>query len=204
MNTTVIVLLVVLVFSVLHSLTASPKLKDWFKHQFGERVYHGWYRVAYNAFSVVTLLPVFLLIVFLPGATLWQVDNALVAIIFALLQLLGLVCLVISLLQIDWLRFAGLSQLEAYISGKALPLPDEPLQTGGLYALVRHPLYLFSLIVIWFVPTMTVALLAFNVGATLYFIIGSRIEERRMLEAYGDTYRQYQQRVPWLIPFVRF
>jgi protein-S-isoprenylcysteine O-methyltransferase Ste14 len=65
---------------------------------------------------------------------------------------------------------------------------------------MRHPLYVFSLLVIWFMPTMTDTFLTLNIGITLYFLIGSRIEERRMITEYGDDYQQYRQQVPWMLP----
>jgi protein-S-isoprenylcysteine O-methyltransferase Ste14 len=65
---------------------------------------------------------------------------------------------------------------------------------------VRHPLYLFSLLAIWPSPIMTESLLAFNAAATLYFVVGSRLEEKRLIAAFGQTYLDYQRRVPWLIP----
>jgi protein-S-isoprenylcysteine O-methyltransferase Ste14 len=106
-------------------------------------------------------------------------------------------------LQIDLGQFSGLAQALAYIENKPLPLPDELLQTGGVYAFVRHPLYLFSLMIIWALPVMTEGLLIFNLGTTLYFIFGSLLEEKRMLRIFGDEYRAYQQRVPWLVPLLR-
>ena len=49
--------------------------------------------------------------------------------------------------------------------------------------------------------TMTEAWLAFNILVTVYFIVGSRFEEQKLLQAYGDEYRDYQQRTPSLMPF---
>ena len=36
--------------------------------------------------------------------------------------------------------------------------------------------------------------------ATLYFIFGSRLEERKLLTYYGDAYARYRTRVPGLFP----
>jgi protein-S-isoprenylcysteine O-methyltransferase Ste14 len=35
---------------------------------------------------------------------------------------------------------------------------------------------------------------------TLYFIVGSRLEETRLVRVFGDTYREYQKAVPALLP----
>jgi protein-S-isoprenylcysteine O-methyltransferase Ste14 len=106
-------------------------------------------------------------------------------------------------LQIDTGRFLGISQLSAYQLGRELPLPSEPLQTGGVYRIVRHPLYLFSLMLIWPTATMRAGYFGFCVGTTIYFLIGSLFEERRLLAGFGPAYSDYRDRVAWMIPFVR-
>lgn len=196
---TIIVLVGMALFGVLHSLAACKPVKDWIKRQVGTRVYEGFYRLAYNVFAVFSLLPFAILLLFFPGVTIWQMDGV-VALVFRALQVVGLIGLVVSLLQIDLGRFLGFSQLRAYLANEPLPLPAEPLQTGGIYRLMRHPLYVFSLLVIWFQPTMTEALLAFNLGATAYFLLGSRLEERRLIAVFGDEYRAYRRSIGWMFP----
>lgn len=195
------VMLWMLVFGVVHSLSAG-QVKGWFRARFGERAYHGLYRLFYNGLSVVMLIPAALLVVFHDTGIVWQVDLVWEPVLLAA-QGVGLVGMIVSLMQIDLLQFAGVSQAWAYVRGDPLPLPSEPLQTGGVYALVRHPLYLFSLLILWPVTTMTGAYLGFCVGATTYFIVGSWWEERRLLATFGESYAVYQRRVPRLLPFPR-
>lgn len=190
-----------LIFALIHSATADKRVKDWFIQRLGERRYQGFYRLAYNALSVLMLAPIFLYTV-MDKQMLWQVNGTL-ALFFRLLQVMGVIGLTISLLQIDWRRFAGLKQMQAYFSGASLPLADEALQTGGLYAFVRHPLYFFSLMLLWFSPSMTQFSFFFNIMASLYFIFGSIMEEGRMVKAYGKDYQDYQAKVAWLIPFTK-
>jgi hypothetical protein len=35
---------------------------------------------------------------------------------------------------------------------------------------------------------------------TLYFVLGSRLEESKLIVYYGDIYRRYRERVPALLP----
>ncbi|MBZ0306368.1 MAG: hypothetical protein K8I82_09905, partial [Anaerolineae bacterium] len=140
---TVNILLALLMFGVFHSLMAAVGFKALMLSLVGERAYLGLYRLFYNIVSVVTFVPVLLWAAVEPGDTLWSLDGA-TAGIFIMLQGVGLLGLLISLLQIDGLRFVGLRQAAAYFSGDPLPLPDEPLTISGVYRLVRHPLYLFS------------------------------------------------------------
>lgn len=201
--TLVLILTGLVVFGVVHSVLAGQNVKQSVARRVGEQRYEAFYRLAYNVVAALMLAPLAVLLVVAPGAVVWQVESPLLALVMNLLRLLGLAGLGVSLLQIDLGRFAGLSQVAAYLRGERLPLPDEPLQTGGVYALVRHPLYLFSLLVLWPAPTMTEALLAFNIGSTAYFLIGSVFEERRLLRSFGDAYQRYQADVPWMLPSLR-
>jgi protein-S-isoprenylcysteine O-methyltransferase Ste14 len=47
---------------------------------------------------------------------------------------------------------------------------------------------------------MTTRLLAFNVILTVYVVFGSLHAEGHMLRFYGDAYRDYMARVPFLAP----
>lgn len=186
-------------FAVLHSLTAGTWLKERLKTLLGERLVEGWYRLTYNLFAAATFLPVLMLVALLPDRMLYHVGLPW-SLLMVSIQVAGIVGLLISLKVTDMGQFLGLRQALAYLRGDPLPLREPPLQVRGMYALMRHPLYFFSLLVIWPVPVMTVNILLFNLGATLYLAVGSLIEERRLEKAYGDAYRAYRRQVPWLIP----
>ncbi len=190
------------IFAALHSILARLAIKSRIRSAIGERRYEGLYRIAYNILAVVTFAPVLVVLWLEPGAAVWDVGGV-AAVVFRVLQLVGVVGLSVSLLQIEGGRFLGTAQLSAYLQGEPLPLPDEPLKTDGVYGLVRHPLYFFSLLVLWFTPQMQLNWLVFVILATVYFLVGSRLEERTMQELFGQAYREYQQRVPWMIPFVK-
>jgi len=70
----------------------------------------------------------------------------------------------------------------------------------GPYRWVRHPLYLFMILMIWSCPDLTMDRLLFNGLWTVWIVIGSILEERDLVLEFGDVYREYQRRVPMLIP----
>jgi protein-S-isoprenylcysteine O-methyltransferase Ste14 len=64
-------------------------------------------------------------------------------------------------------------------------------------------LYSTSLVVLWLFSPMTVNRLAFLIGVTIYFYVGSIFEERKLVAEFGEAYREYQRRAPRLIPSLR-
>jgi protein-S-isoprenylcysteine O-methyltransferase Ste14 len=78
------------------------------------------------------------------------------------------------------------------------------LVTHGLYRVVRHPLYTFSLLFLWLTPTMSVNSLTLYLGATLYILVGAYFEERKLLRDFGTAYADYKRKTPMLIPGLRF
>jgi len=111
------------------------------------------------------------------------------SLIMYLLQLVAVVILVSCLLQTGVGEFIGFS--------KSLP---SSFINSGWYSIVRHPLYFFSTMFMMMNPVMTSQWLILTIMGTAYFITGGLIEERRLKAEFGEAYRLYQQRVPFLIP----
>lgn len=188
------------IWAVVHSLTAGPAAKERFRARFGERAYEGWYRVFYNLFSLLSILPVlYVLATSIPDRTLWVIPRP-----WSYLALAGRAAaalgLALSLWQTDVWSFLGLRQMAWYLRGEASPAAAEQFVASGTYAWMRHPLYVFSVIFIWLNPVMTLSSLSFNLLATLYFGIGSIYEERRLETAFGSRYAAYRANVPRFIP----
>ena len=76
-----------------------------------------------------------------------------------------------------------------------------PLAIRGPYRWVRHPLYSFVLLLIWSCPDLSVDRIMFNVLMTGWIVVGTYLEERDLVDEFGDDYQEYQRRVPMLVPF---
>jgi len=194
MLSSVVVLAVAFVtWAVVHSLLASRFSKRWARQTFGPGA-DRWYRLAYNLFAGVSFLPILAMLAVLPDRSLYTVP-APWDWLMRTGQLLALAGLGAAFLQTGPMAFAGLAQLQGQE-------PDDPgpLVVRGLYCRVRHPLYLFSTLLVWLTPAMTVNWLASCLLITLYFYLGSLHEEQRLLAQFGQAYADYRQRVPMLLP----
>ena len=181
-----------LVWGLLHSLLAAQRVKRVLESQLGRG-----YRLFYNLVAGVTLLPVLALVSWRPGEVLYQVPSpwrwGMVV-----MQLLAVLAATVTLLQTDVLRFLGIRQFL-----QAEPLSPNRLTISGFYKWVRHPLYFFSLVFLWFSPIMTLNLFILYGAFTLYFYLGAIFEERKLVRQFGPAYQAYQQNVPMLIPWKR-
>ena len=183
-------------FGTVHSLLASPGAKRLAQRGLGPAA-NRVYRLGYNILALLSLLPGLALAHLLPDRTLYTIPAPWVYLALVM-QGLALIALALGVLQTGLLPFSGLSQL-------LNPAGEEQqkLVTGGLYRWVRHPLYTASLVLIWLLPGMSANILAFNLGATLYILVGIGFEERKLLAAFGHAYAEYRQRTPMLIPALR-
>lgn len=192
----IIILFAVIMYGVVHSLLASSGMKQLIQHRLGGVANRG-YRLVYNAFAVISLLPVLALTALLPDFVLYTIPSPWVYLTTSI-QLVAVVVLLIGLLQTGVWSFLGLRQLV-----RAGERGQSDLVVKGLYRHVRHPLYTTGLIFIWLVPVMTVNVLALNVGLSLYLVAGALVEERKLLREFGVEYVNYREIVPMLIPRFR-
>jgi len=95
----------------------------------------------------------------------------------------------------------GTLPLKAALRGTAAP--SSVFVARGPFRYVRHPLYLFMLLLIWSTPRFSTDQLLFNVLWTAWIIVGAKLEERDLLVDFGQTYREYQRSVPMLLPSPR-
>jgi protein-S-isoprenylcysteine O-methyltransferase Ste14 len=180
-------------WAALHSVLASLGVKAWARRQLGEGVCR-WYRLAFNAIALVTFAPFVALLLLLPDRVLYVIPVPWRWLTLGI-QVLAALALAWTLLQTGVLRFAGMTQLVTP-HGTA----SGPLQVRGFYCYVRHPLYVFSTILLWLMPVMTLNTAIANVLIAAYFVVGSHFEERKLRREFGAAYDEYARHVPRFIP----
>ena len=111
----------------------------------------------------------------------------------------------LSILGMGWgmwaLRSIDMFGLDSIIRNlRSKETPWRPFTIRGPYRWVRHPLYLFMIVIFWSSPILTADRLLFNVLWTTWVFVGTILEERDLVGDFGDSYRDYQSRVPMLLP----
>lgn len=128
--------------------------------------------------------------------SLWEASGVGLVAAYGLFAV-GALVLLGSSFMIDHFELFGLKQ--AWRAGARRPTTSE-FRVVLLYRLVRHPIMLGILIMLWAAPRMTIDHLALSLGLTAYILIALRFEEHDLVEAHGDDYRRYREAVPQLLP----
>ena len=79
---------------------------------------------------------------------------------------------------------------------RRLPQPKRLFVERGAYRFLRHPVYLSFLGLIWFTPVVPLDRVVLIVVWSTYIYVGSVLKDGRLVYFMGDTYRDYQARVP--------
>lgn len=163
--------------------------------------YYAFYRLFYILISLILLIP---LINFTA-----QSDENVIFIYNYPLSIVRYVLIYGSLLMFGWafffnydsLSFFGIRQILNF--GKIKKTDNsEGIRKNGLLGIVRHPMYLALIIYLW-CQTFRVMDILVNTVLTIYVIIGTILEEKKLVLEFGDSYTKYQDEVPMLIPFTK-
>jgi len=179
-------------FAVQHSGMARPAFKRWWTRIVPEPVERSTY-VLVSSLAMAALFAFWSPI----GGVIWEAHGA-ARLSLLVVYGLGWVLLLYSTFLIDHFDLFGLRQVWRRSKGDGYVPPK--FYTPSLYKLVRHPLYVGWLVIFWATPTMTVAHLVFAVMTTAYILIAIQLEERDLVDAFGQTYVDYRRRTPMLVP----
>jgi len=187
-------LLLLSLFAVQHSVMARRQFKQWWTQYVPKSVERSTY-VLFASLALALLLwqwrPI--------PTVLWQVADPQIAMAITGLSFVGWFIVLTSTFLINHFELFGLHQVANNLAGRPMPAPR--FRTPLYYQFVRHPLYLGFIIAFWAAPTMTVGHLLFAAVTTAYIVVGASLEERDLVEMFGDDYRRYRERVSMLIPW---
>lgn len=183
---------------VLHSLLITPALTRRFRQWLGAR--YAWFRFAYVVVSVVTLLPLLWWQYRIDSPLLWAWQMPWTVLQWTALAVSGII-LYLGARQYDQSFFFGIRQIRAHLSGQDAEYAG--FEARGILAHVRHPYYTAGILFLLAYGDITVANLILKTVGIGYFIVGARLEERKLVAEFGAQYRDYRRRVPMFLPRLR-
>ncbi len=182
-----------LMFFVQHSLM----LRRGFRSRFAKGITPHYYGAVYAIVSGIALTVVVIL---------WQTSSIRVYAFSGMLRWLLRSFVFLGGAGMGWGIYAlrsfdpfGLMAIRAHERGQQLPEPNLVLR--GPYLWVRHPLYLAAILLIWSSPEVNADRLLFNVVWTAWIYLATFFEETDLVDAFGEAYREYQRKVPRLLPW---
>jgi protein-S-isoprenylcysteine O-methyltransferase Ste14 len=186
-------------YCLLHSFLISIRFTDLMTRLL--KNYYAFYRIFFVSISVVFLIP---LINYTD-----QLDNNAIITYGPLLNAVRYALISGSLLMFFWafffnydsLSFFGIRQILNFGKIKKINSSEE-VKKNGLLGIIRHPMYLSLIIYLW-CQIFTVSNIIVNIVLTIYIIIATRLEEKKLVLEFGDAYVKYQQEVPMFIPFIK-
>ena len=188
--------LLLIVWCALHSAMISLSVTEFIKKRLGSKF--RFYRLFFNLTAILTLIPVAIFAysiqtrVIFDWAGYMRIGQVILLGIAVLFFLLGG-------RHYDARQLLGIRQIREGSSTKALTDTGE-LDTSGALGITRHPWYFASILLIWARP-LDLSAIFVNVIFTSYLIVGTYLEEKKLIREFGDQYLAYQQRVSMLIPY---
>lgn len=182
------------VYCTLHSAMISETATGFLKRRLGDSF--RFYRLFFNCIAMLTLIPV-----------LWYSHSLRQEVIFRwegvwlvpryLLLACGILLVVAGGRHYSFGQFFGISQLRgASTGGMAI---EGGIDSSGVLGLVRHPWYTAVVLLLW-AGDLDMAALVGNGVLTVYIVVGTFLEERKLVHEFGDAYRSYQTRVSMFVP----
>ncbi len=182
----------------LHSLLITPSVLSFIQKQ--APGLNRFYRLLYNGLSLLTILPLIIATRAADGQVILEWGG------YAIAVRLLLLCAALLLFtggakEYDLGYFLGIKQLR---SGEdPLLLSDNgQFSETGVFGIIRHPWYLGSLLFLWSIlARYTLPVFLAICILSIYLVIGTMLEERKIIAQYHEAYGRYQQHVSMLFPW---
>jgi protein-S-isoprenylcysteine O-methyltransferase Ste14 len=187
-------ILLMSLFAMQHSVMARKSFKEWWT-QFVPKSIE---RSTYVLLSSLALALLFWQWRPIPPV-IWHIGNPQIAMVMIALSFVGWLIVLTSTFLISHFELFGVHQVVNNLAGR--PMPPFRFRTPLYYKFLRHPIYLGFIIAFWATPSITVGHLLFAAVTTAYILVGILLEERDLIELFGDEYVRYQERVSMLLPW---
>jgi methanethiol S-methyltransferase len=181
-------------YGVVHSAMISETATGFLKRRLGDSF--RFYRLFFNVVAVVLLVPVVSYSMSLQRGPVVRWDGPWLAVRYALVAV-GVLLFVTGGRHYSLRQFIGISQLQGTPTGGLAT--GGGIDSSGVLGVIRHPWYTGLVLLLWARDLDVSGLVASGV-LTVYLLVGTLLEERKLVHEFGDAYRGYQRRVSMFVP----
>ena len=184
-----------ILFCVIHSgliaVSTTRLLQQWMGN------FYRFFRLYYNIFSLITFAALLVATYQTKSEPVFAWSGYL-RLVQAFLILGAIVTLIVGAKSYNLNYVLGIEQIRNYQRETAKP--DSPIVATGIHELVRHPWYSGVFILLW-AGDQTERSLIVNAIMSIYLIVGTFLEERKLVLEFGTIYSDYQKQVSMLFPW---
>jgi len=184
-------------YCVVHSALISITVTDFLERALRDK--YRFYRLFFNIFSVGTLVPLFMY----SNSARWETEllfswEGHLRIIQYCLIALAAILVLTGARHYSMLQFLGIQQILQEKSGGGMT-GTGGIDNNGVLSAVRHPWYLAVFILLW-AKDLNLTGITINLVLSAYLVIGTLLEERKLVFKCGEKYELYQGQVSMFIP----
>jgi protein-S-isoprenylcysteine O-methyltransferase Ste14 len=180
-------------WALIHTALASNRVKKAAQKIFGPET-RRFYRLFFVIFAIASIAPLLILMPTLSDRVLYAVPSPWKWILHGV-QVIAIGLVVWTVAQTEAMDFLGIEQLRTKRENR-----QHTFQAGGMYGIVRHPMYFSAVILMWATPSMTQNTAVLFGCITAYFYIGSIHEEKLLVRQFGKQYLEYKKKLPRILP----
>ena len=184
-----------LLWCVVHSILIATSWSRLMQRLMGSR--YAYYRFTYILFSVVSFAGVYYFERGLPETVYFDWLFPFSIFRYALL-IAAILFFYLGARQYDQSFFLGLRQIRDHLDGRGSDFSG--FSTEGILRRVRHPYYTGGILFLLAWGDVTSGSIVSKSVMIAYLVVGTLLEEKKLLTEFGELYREYQRAVPMFIP----
>jgi protein-S-isoprenylcysteine O-methyltransferase Ste14 len=180
----------------LHSTLVATTVTDYMRKKLGDSF--RFYRLFYNTVSLLTLIPLIYYSNSVEQAPFFRWEGYLVIVRY-LMIVTSIFLFVTGARHYSMSQLFGIHQIKTGRANQAIS-GYGTLDTSGILSAIRHPWYTGGILLVW-ASDLSLSTLLINIIISTYFVVGTFLEEKKLLQEFGERYREYQRNVSMFFPY---
>ncbi|RPI16383.1 MAG: hypothetical protein EHM58_11995 [Ignavibacteriae bacterium] len=185
-----------ILFCIIHSGMITQTATGFLKKKLGN--YYRYYRLFYNVVSLLVLVPIVIYSYSIKEEPFFTWEGYFLPVKYFLLAI-GILLFILGSRHYSMSSFFGIAQIKENTNHNLMNETGK-LDSSGILGVIRHPYYSGVLPLLWSSDLDNTTLII-NVILSIYIVVGTLLEEQKLVHEFGNEYIQYKKKVSMLVPF---